>query len=229
MVMKLEAVVPFGRSLDEYIRMFNLTAADLGRHILGIGDGPASFNAEATQQGVQVISVDPVYAFSGLEIQRRFEAVVDGIIEQVRATPNNWVWGYHKSPDDLRHHREQALAKFLADYDQGKDCDRYQVGELPKLNFPDGAFDLALCSHFLFLYSEHCDYNFHRASIRELLRVSREVRIFPLLTLAQGRSPYLTPILEDLRIQGQNASIVRVDYELQPGGNEMLVINAPST
>ena len=48
MAMKLEKVVPFGRSLDEYIKMFKLTVADLGKRILGVGDGPASFNAEAT-------------------------------------------------------------------------------------------------------------------------------------------------------------------------------------
>jgi SAM-dependent methyltransferase len=228
MVMKLDTVVPFGRSLDEYIRMFTLTPTELDQRILGIGDGPASFNAEATQRGMKVTSVDPVYEFSGAEIQHRFEAVVDGIIEQIRATPNNWVWSYHQSPDDLRHNRERALAKFLADYDQGKDCDRYQVGELPKLNFPDQAFDLALCSHFLFLYSEHCDYDFHRDSIRELLRVSQEVQIFPLLTLAQERSPYLSPLLKELQQAGQAASIVQVDYELQPGGNEMLVIRGSS-
>lgn len=225
MVMKLDTIVPFGRSLDEYIQMFTLTASDLGQRILGIGDGPASFNAEATQRGIQVTSVDPVYAFGGLEIERRFEAVVDGIIEQIRATPNNWVWSYHQSPDDLRRNRERALAKFLADYDQGKASDRYQVGELPQLNFPDQAFDLALCSHFLFLYSEHCDYDFHRNSIRELLRVSREVRIFPLLTLMQERSPYLAPLLQELQQAEQTVSIVQVNYELQPGGNEMLVIN----
>ncbi len=228
MVMKLDTVVPFGRSLDEYIQMFSLTPTDLGQRILGIGDGPASFNAEATQRGIQVTSVDPVYAFSGTEIKHRFEAVVDGIIEQIRATPNNWVWSYHQSPEDLRHNRERALAKFLADYDLGKNCDRYQVGELPKLNFPDQAFDLALCSHFLFLYSEHCDYDFHRNSIQELLRVSREVRIFPLLTLMQARSPYLAPLLKELQQAGQTVSIVQVGYELQPGGNEMLVISASS-
>jgi SAM-dependent methyltransferase len=226
MVVKLESVVPFGRSLNEYIQMFSLTTTDLGQRILGIGDGPASFNAEATRRGVQVTSIDPIYAFSGAEIQRRFEAVVDDIIEQIRATPKNWVWGYHKSPDDLRHNREQALAQFLADYELGKSCDRYQVGALPKLNFPDGAFDLALCSHFLFLYSAHYDYDFHRESIRELLRVSREVRVFPLLTLAQVRSPHLDPLIEDLQQEGRNVSIIRVDYELQPGGNEMLVIGS---
>ena len=41
----LDQVVPWGRSFDEYRRMFALTDADLSRVILGCGDGPASFNA----------------------------------------------------------------------------------------------------------------------------------------------------------------------------------------
>jgi hypothetical protein len=45
MAMKLEKVVPFGRSLDEYLKMFALSASDLQQRILGVGDGPASFNA----------------------------------------------------------------------------------------------------------------------------------------------------------------------------------------
>lgn len=178
MVMKLDSVVPFGRSYGEYIRMFNLTAADLSQNILGIGDGPASFNAEATSLGYRVTSVDPVYQFSGAEIQQQFDAVVDKIIAQVEATPQNWVWNFHKSPGDLRHNREQALATFLEDCDAGKRCGRYQVGQLPKLNFEDNTFDLSLCSHFLFLYSAHLSQSFHQASVHELLRISREVRIF---------------------------------------------------
>jgi hypothetical protein len=51
MVMKLDKVVPFGRSLDEYIKMFNLSAEDLQKDILGVGDSPASFNAEGTTKG----------------------------------------------------------------------------------------------------------------------------------------------------------------------------------
>ena len=40
--MKLEQVVPWGRSLWEYTHMFDLTGADLARTIVGVGDGPAS-------------------------------------------------------------------------------------------------------------------------------------------------------------------------------------------
>jgi SAM-dependent methyltransferase len=224
MTMKLDAVVPFGRSLHEYQQMFNLTSDDLKGRILGVGDGPASFNAEATHQGIKVISIDPIYNFSGAEILQRFNAVVDNIIEQVKATPGDWVWTYHPSPDHLRRHREQTIQAFLADYDQGQPENRYQAQELPHLNFADHCFDLALCSHFLFLYSAHYDLTFHQQSIREMLRVSREVRIFPLLTLMLEKSPYLNDMVHAFQEQGYEVEITKTSYELQKGGNEMLII-----
>ena len=63
---------------------------------------------------------------------------------------------------------------------------------------PASFFDLALSSHFLFLYSEHLDYEFHLESILEMLRVAREVRIFPLLTLKNERSPHVERIIEEI-------------------------------
>lgn len=222
--MKLEKVVPFGRSLDEYVQMFHLTKSDLHKRILGVGDGPASFNAEATKMGVQVTSIDPIYQFSGDEILKKFNEIVDNIIDQVKASPDDWIWSYHKSPENLRWNRVQAINKFISDYEQGKQEKRYQIGELPKLNFQDQEYDLALCSHFLFLYSDHHDYQFHFDAIKEMLRVSQEVRIFPLLTLMLQRSPYLDRITQELQELGYTVSIVRVKYELQKGGNEMLWI-----
>ena len=224
MVMKLEKVVPFGRSLNEYITMFALSEADLNQNILGVGDGPASFNAEASQLGKKVTSIDPIYQFSGEEIFTRFNRVVDNIIDQVKATPNDWVWKYHQSPEDLRQHRVAAIEKFLQDYDRGKQEGRYQIEELPNLNFSDNQYDLALCSHFLLLYSEHYDYQFHYHSIKEMLRVSKQVRIFPLLTLMLERSPYLDRIVKEFSALGYKVSIVPVKYELQKGANEMLSI-----
>ncbi len=224
MAVKLEKVVPFGRSLNEYMKMFDFTKSDLNKRILGVGDGPASFNAEATKIGVNVTSVDPIYQFSSTEILKRFNEVVDNIIDQVQATPDDWTWSYHKSPENLRRNRVQAINEFISDYDRGKQEGRYQIGELPRLNFKDKEYDIALCSHFLFLYSDHYDYKFHYDSIREMLRVSQEVRIFPLLTLMLQRSPYLERITRELRDLEYTVSIVKVEYELQKGGNEMLLI-----
>ncbi len=228
MAMVLESVVPFGRSLSEYRHMFNLDGADLHRRIVGIGDGPASFNAELAHQGNPVISVDPVYQFTGADIRHRFDAVVDRIINQVKATPNDWVWTYHQSPEALRQRRIQAIDTFLADYDLGKAQGRYIVGELPHLPWADNCFDLALCSHFLFLYSDHYDYDFHRRSLLEMLRISPEVRVFPLMTLALHPSPYVAPLIQELTHLGYHATVETVPYELQVGGNQMLKIVNPA-
>ena len=228
MVMKLEKVVPFGRSLNEYTKMFDLSPSDLQQRILGVGDGSASFNAEGTKAGVNITSVDPIYQFDGAEIKQRFDEVVDNIIDQVIATPNNWVWQYHSSPQALKKSRIKSLELFLQDYSQGKQDKRYLNQELPHLDFADQSFDLALCSHFLFLYSEHCDHNFHIASIKEMLRVSQEVRIFPLLTLMQETSPYLDFIMTEFSNWGYSVMIKTVPYELQPDGNKMLVIKSKS-
>lgn len=222
--MKLEKVVPFGRSLEEYTKIFDLVGLDLNKNILGVGDGPASFNAEATKMGEKVTSIDPIYKFSAAEISARFNEVIDDIINQVKATPNDWVWKYHKSPEDLRKNRIKAIELFLQDYDRGKEEGRYQTQELPNLSFEKDSFDLALCSHFLFLYSEQYNYQFHYDSILEMLRVSKEARIFPLLTLMLEKSPHLDRIIEDFTALGYLTSIVTVEYELQKGGDRMLVI-----
>lgn len=222
MAVQLNQVVPFGRSHDEYCKMFNLTEHNLAQRILGVGDGPASFNAEATRLGTRVVSVDPIYELSGREISERFYQVVDSIIEQVRATPEDWVWSYHRSPDDLKRNRLRTLELFLNDYEQGKRENRYQIEQLPKLSFLDQAFDVALCSHLLFLYSDKLDLTFHVESILEMLRVACEVRIYPLLTLAIERSPHLAPVIDELQKSGYEVSIERSQYELQRGGNEML-------
>ena len=225
-MIELDQIVPFGRSMDEYERMFALTIHDRLKFIIAIADGPASFNAEMTAEGYQVFSVDPIYQFTGEEIKSRFDACVDNIIEQIRNTPDNWVWSYHKSPENLRANREKAIALFLADFEKGKTEDRYVVGELPFIGsqeeFPDRYFELALCSHFLFLYSDHLSYEFHLDSIRDLCRLADEVRIFPLLTLAQERSPYIDPIRSTLAEEGIKSEIIEVAYELQKGGNQMI-------
>ena len=63
MAFTLEQIVPWGRSLDEYVRMFSLTDEDLNLKILGCGDGPASFNSVMHKNGKRVISIDPYRLF----------------------------------------------------------------------------------------------------------------------------------------------------------------------
>ena len=94
--------------------------------------------------------------------------------------------------------------------------------ELPTLPFPDGTFDLAVCSHLLFLYTNQLGDAFHLAAIREMCRVAAEVRIFPLLALGGQRSPYVETSVGAFRDAGFAVALERVSYEFQRGGNQML-------
>lgn len=202
--------------------MFNLSPADLEAGILDCGGGPASFVAEVAADGVRAAAVDPVYAFAAHEIRSRFEATVEPMLAQVRATPGDWTWSFHRDPEDLVANRRRALERFLSDYEAGRAAGRYLIGELPELPFGHGEFGLALCSHLLFLYSDLLSEEFHIRATLELTRVAREVRIFPLLTLQRQPSAHLDPVRAALRAKGWQTKVVQVPYELQRGGNEML-------
>lgn len=220
----LDKVVPWGRSFDEYRRMFVLTEDDLRRRVLGCADGPAGFNAEATRRGMRVTSCDPLYAFSAEQIRERIAATAEDILEQTRRHRDEFVWDEITSLEHLQRLRMSAMEDFLADYNAGRSEGRYIAAGVPSLPFPDGSFDLAICSHFLFLYSEQLGPQFHEDAILELCRVAGEVRIFPILALGGVPSPHVASAMDTLKDLKYAVTIERVPYEFQRGGNEMMRI-----
>jgi hypothetical protein len=224
MAFSLKTVVPWGRSFAEYVSMFALSSEDLKKPILGCGDGPASFNAVLSRQGGQIVSADPLYRFSAGQISRRIEETWSVVLEQTEKNREEFVWTAIPSVEELGRIRMEAMQEFLRDFPEGKSEGRYLPAGLPDLHFGEGEFELALCSHFLFLYGEHLDGNFHLRSIREMCRVAREVRVFPLLELGTRPSRHLEPVLRTLDTEGFGVEISTVDYEFQRGGNQMLKI-----
>jgi hypothetical protein len=212
--------MPWGRNFDEYTRMFDLTASELSLRILGCGDGPASFNVECNQRSGQVTSIDPLYYFSLESIETRIAETYEEVIKQTRLNQDKYIWETIPSPEALGQIRMEAMRRFLASYKEGKAQGKYIPGELPYLPFADQAFDLALSAHFLFLYTDNLTFTFHVAAIREMLRVAREVRIFPLLDVNAQESRYLNGVLETF--QNFKPEIHKVNYEFQRGGNKML-------
>jgi hypothetical protein len=144
------------------------------------------------------------------------------VVEQVTQTLQDYVWTRFRDPEALGQHRLTTMHRFLADYASGKGEGRYLGQSLPTLDFADGAFDLALSSHFLFLYSEQLSYEFHLAAVLEMCRVASEVRIFPLLDLKCRLSGYVEPLRKELTNQGHQVTIATVPYEFQRGANQML-------
>jgi SAM-dependent methyltransferase len=220
----LDSVVPWGRSFEEYVRMFDLSAADLGKRILGCGDGPAAFNAALTARGGRIVSADPVYAFSAAQIEGRIAVTYEKVMAQLCANEHDYLWTEFSGPEEVGATRMAAMKTFLADYEKGRAAGRYVAAALPKLPFADGTFDLALVSHFLFLYAVQLDADFHIRSMIELLRVAKEVRVFPILTLDGRPYPEMTAVRSGLEEAGVKALVRKVPYEFQKNGNEMLVL-----
>lgn len=230
--MKLEDIVPWGRSKAEYVAMFSLTNGDLSGRILDCAGGPASFNAEATREcRGTVVSCDPIYRFSAEDISKRVEETYADMMRNLRENADAFVWTHAGSPQQLAEARMSAMRRFLEDFPAGLEDGRYVVGGLPELPFGAGSFDLALSSHFLFTYSSQLSEEFHLASILEMCRVAKEARVFPLLTSsvhrgasAGERSSHLGAVVEELRSRGYEVHVELVPYEFQKGGNKMLRI-----
>jgi ubiquinone/menaquinone biosynthesis C-methylase UbiE len=87
--------------------------------------------------------------------------------------------------------RRRAREAFTDDYQHHPGG--YVPGSLPNLPFSDRCFDLALCSHFLFTWSDVFDEAWHETSLLELSRVAAEVRVFPLVVQGSGAAVRTCP------------------------------------
>ena len=224
MPFKYNTIVPWGRSFEEYRDMFHLTPADLDKRILGCGDGPACFNSIMTKNGKHVVSIDPIYALTAKDIEKRINETYTDVINQTKKNKEKFVWTKIRDVDELGKIRMASMKEFLKDYEAGKKEKRYINTGLPELPFNDKQFDLSLSSHFLFLYTDNLTLEFHIKAIDEMLRVSDEVRIFPFLDVNAKDSPYVEKVKKYYNCKGFSCEEVKVNYEFQRNGNKMLRI-----
>lgn len=224
MAFELSAVVPWGRTLEEYKTMFALNEEDLKKPIASFGDGPASFNAEMTKLKNNVASFDPIYKFTKQQLINRIVETKDIVMKQTKENKDNFCWNTIKDLDELENIRMYAMNKFIEDFEDGKIEKRYIPHELPnKTDFSDSHFDIGLSSHFLLLYTQ-LGLEFHIKAIDEMLRICKEIRIFPILDLDAEESSLLQPIIEHYK-RNYNIKIEQTAYEFQRNGDKMIVIN----
>lgn len=223
MGMKLEKVVPWGRNIGEYRSMFLLDDDDMKKKIAGFGDGPASFNCQATAEGADITSFAPIYCFSAQQLRSRINEVRDIIIPQMKENSENYVWDRIKSIEELEQIRMSAMDIFLGDFEQGKAEGRYVCHELPdRLPYEDCTFDIGLSSHFLLMYDQ-LGYDFHIAALSEMLRVCKEVRIFPLGDL-DGRELHLVEQVIEYFRRNFKTEILKTGYQFQRNADSMMKI-----
>lgn len=141
----------------------------------------------------------------------------------MKKTQNNYKWEYFKDIEGLRSHRLSVLQVCVNNMRESSE--RYVPVTLPSLPFRNEEFDIVLSAHFLFMYSDRLDYQFHIETLNELLRVTKEeIRIFPLVDLEGKRYNQLDKIISYLIDNGCKVEEVNVPYEFQTNANTMLSI-----
>ncbi len=228
--LELPIVSFFGRPLEEYTRFFALDPAALrGRAVLDVGAGPSSFTAEAHRRGIDAVAVDPLYDRPQAALAMQVRDDYARMFFQMRAKPRLFRLKSFASFDEAEADRRAAAQRFLADYEGNVRHGRYVRAALPLLPFLDGAFDLVLCAHLLFIYAARFDFAWHVTACAELARVSNgEVRIHPVC--GSDGKPYaeLDRLRLELSARGITSAVVKVNYEFFVGTGTMLVLNPQS-
>lgn len=216
------------RGYDEYERMFDLDEEALRRGtVLDVAAGASSFAVEAGRRGIDVLCADPRYALSPEQIGAEGLAEIGTSSEKLARLAHRFDWSYYGDMERHKAGRMRSLGLFMQDYAETSTRGRYRAEHLPELSFPDDMFSMVLCSHFLFLYREQFDDAFHRAALKELLRVCMpggEVRIYPLQSLRWEPYPELPELMACLESLGSKCTRQPSRLPFIPGSTEMLCI-----
>jgi hypothetical protein len=220
----LERIVFIGRTFEEYLDMFSLSEEELqGKKILDCPAGACSFTAVGNKSGLDVTACDIAYYHSGQDLKNKGLKDIEHAMEHMQKAQNNYKWDYFNDIEGLRNHRLSALQDCAND--MGQSSERYIPVTLPSLPFKNNEFDILLSAHFLFMYADRLDYQFHIETLNELLRVTKEeIRIFPLVDLEGKRYKHLDKIVSYLADNGCTGEEIKVSYEFQTNANSMLKI-----
>ena len=215
--------VLWGHHVSEYQEMFDLSDEMLTQALLEYGCGASAVNTELhTENHTNVVSVDPLFGCSKSELELIVTHSFDERAAQVLKDPSQFNVESYGGMDAFLTSRRAGMALFFEDYEAGISEGRYKPLLDTTLPFDDFVFDLALSSHYLFAGSNEQSVDFHLNAIRELVRVAKEVRIFPLIEREGEPSALLGPVLLGLQQANLGAEVREVSCALYPEGNAML-------
>ncbi len=214
--------VLWGHHWDEYQGMFALNQDDLKGSILEYGCGASAVNAELHQQGVNIISMDPLFSQNIDTLQQEVDAIFESRIQQMMADKEDFNFDRYGGLEALVSYRRQGIKDFFKDYPSGKKAGRYLALQEQSLPFKDFQFDLALCAHYFFADAGDIHLTTQLASILALTRVAKEIRIFPLIDRFGKPSPLIGPVLLALQQANLGVEVRDVSYHLQSAGHAML-------
>lgn len=218
----MRKLVLWGHQADEYQEMFDLDEKDMGSRILEYGCGPSAVNAHSNHKEQLITSCDPLFVLDKDTLYSKALMIFSDMAEEIKKEEHYFDFSRSGGIDNLIKQRQQGMQEFFADYNEGKSSGRYIGVTDIKLPFPDFHFDFALCSHYLFAELDDQSVDYHLQVIRELARVAREVRVFPLVDREGNTSTLLGPVLLGLQQYKLGVEVREVSFHLHKSGNAML-------
>lgn len=218
----MRKLVLWGHGVDEYREMFDLSHEDLQTRILEYGCGPSAVNVQQNKAGHEVVSCDPLFVLDKDTLASKAVMIFAEMAQEVRREQEQFDFSRCGTLDNLVAARQVGMNEFFADYVEGKSAGRYLGVTDFHLPFADFSFDYALSAHYLFADLEELTLEHHLMVIKELARVAKEVRIFPLIDRYGNTSDFLGPVLLALQQENYGVEVREVKYHLHKTGNAML-------
>jgi SAM-dependent methyltransferase len=213
------------RSFNEYKEMFMLDEHLLNKgKVLDVASGASSFVAELSKRGYDAVAVDPLYKLSLEEMNDLGNKEIEIATLKLDKIKDLFVWESYKSIESHNQIRINSFKQFLESYAKEEN---YISAALPSLPFDNETFSLILCNHFLFLYQEQFDYEFHLKAINELIRITKKggvIRIYPLVGFKNESYPYLDKLIKTLSSNGVEIELTSTNFRFIPTATHFLNI-----
>lgn len=214
------------RSFQEYRDMFVLQEEDFRKGpVLDVSAGASSFTSELKNQGYQAFAVDPLYTNSSEDLKVRGLKEIEESTEKLAGVSYLYDWSYYDSLENHQMNRKHSLTQFISDYERYKNNGRYVAGKLPNLPFANDTFSLIICNHFLFLYEEQFDFDFHYAALKELLRICKrdgEVRVYPTVGFDHKTYRKMDSLQRALERDGACVDYINTDFRFLKNATHVL-------
>ncbi|CAM4439006.1 MAG: hypothetical protein LEGION0403_FIIPPAGN_00055 [Legionella sp.] len=218
----MRKLVLWGHNVDEYREMFDLSIEDMNARILEYGCGPSAVNVQQFHEAHEAVSCDPLFVLDKDTLSSKAVMIFSEMVHEIQTEQDKFDFSEYGSLEQLIEKRQKGMNEFFADYEQGKAEGRYYGAADYHLPYPDFSFDFALSAHYLFADLEDQTLDFHLNVIRELARVAKEVRVFPLIDREGKTSELLGPVLLQLQQENYGVEVREVDYHLHQAENAML-------
>jgi len=207
-------------NFKDYVAMYDLSKEDLKKSMIDFPARISSFNAEATEKKLNVVSADPLYHLPPDKMFARAHQLLAANVAHLKETRERLRNASDTSLQqviELWQHTEQL---FLKDYALGCAEKRYIAANLPTLPFQMHQFELSLCTDLMFYHALSSDNII--TLFRALSYVASEIRIYPFLDHHGKMTQELGPLMLWLQKNNFGVEVREVPYTIQKGGNAML-------